>query len=395
MTHLTTHNRPSRFQFTEETGKSARPTSAASAEHVADKPARGARTALLVGFDWGTNKSCIQAARAGAEEMLANHTVPTVVGYANEGIVEGLLPGNARVLFGQDALKYRLHLRLVQPMVDGVIHDVAASRDFAEHLRSRLDVPEHEEIRAVIGVPANADATAREHVRNAVSGLFTKVILIPEPFLAAMGYRDEARLADAGYSDPVRNSLFVDIGGGTTDVCMIQGCFPTADDQISFAFAGDRVDALLEEGIRRTYPDAALSRLKVRELKEKHAFVGQPEAPVVVTVLVGGKPRKLDITEQLNAACTALLERIYETVTALIARASSDSVEEMLQNIVLTGGGSCIRHIDKELQRRLAEEGYENPCVRLVGAHYKEFVAKGALKAARQARENQWQQLIG
>jgi hypothetical protein len=29
-----------------------------------------------------------------------------------------------------------------------------------------------------------------------------------------------------------------------------------------------------------------------------------------------------------------------------------------------------------------------------VGQNYKEFVARGALKAARQAKETQWQQLI-
>jgi rod shape-determining protein MreB len=65
-----------------------------------------------------------------------------------------------------------------------------------------------------------------------------------------------------------------------------------------------------------------------------------------------------------------------------------------MQNIVLTGGGSRIRGLDVELQRLLAEEGYEQPCVRLAGERYKEFVALGALKAARQARENQWQQVI-
>ena len=49
---------------------------------------------------------------------------------------------------------------------------------------------------------------------------------------------------------------------------------------------------------------------------------------------------------------------------------------------------------DAELQRLLTEEGFENPRVKLVGERYKEFVARGALKAARQARENQWQQVI-
>ncbi len=352
------------------------------------------KSVLFLGFDWGTNKSCLKAAYAGKPETAIDQIVPTVVGYAKDGIVDGLLPDNATVLFGKQALQHRLHLNLVQPMVDGVVKDVASARDFAKHLRSLIDVPAGTEIRAVIGVPANADSTARENVRQGVSGLFDRVLLVPEPFLAALGFRDETRLSGADYVDPVRNSLFVDIGGGTTDVCLVQGYYPTADDQVSLAFAGDKVDALFYDAVRKTYPDCELSPIKVRELKEQHSFVGKSDAPVIVSVMVNGKVRKLDITEQLGTACTELLNVIFGTVKDLIARTSSDSVGELLQNIIITGGGSRIRGLDTELQRLLAEEGYEQPCVRLAGERYKEFVALGALKAARGARDNQWQQVI-
>jgi rod shape-determining protein MreB len=349
---------------------------------------------LHLGFDWGTNKSCLKASFAGSNEMLLEETIPTVVGYAKEGIIDGLLPDNASKLFGQEALQHRLHLNLVQPMIDGVVEDLSAARDFAMHLRSRIDVPQGTEIRAVMGVPANADATARENLRKSVHGLFDRVILIPEPFLAALGFRDESRLNDGGYVDPVRNSLFADIGGGTTDVCLVQGYYPTAEDQVSFAFAGDKVDDLFREAILKTYPDCDISAITIRKLKEQHSFVGRASAPVVVNVMVGGKARKLDVTEQINSACTELLNRLFEALKTLIVRASGDSVMELLQNVVLTGGGSRIKGIDTELQRMLTEEGFENPQVKVVGDLYKEFVAKGAFKAARQARENQWQQVI-
>lgn len=352
------------------------------------------KTILYLGFDWGTNKSCLKAGYAGNPEIAIEQIVPTVLGYAKDGIVDGLLPDNASVLYGQQALQHRLHLNLVQPMVDGVVKDLSAARDFARHLRSLMATPTGTEIRSVIGVPANADSAARENVRQCVAGLFDRVLLVPEPFLAALGFRDESRLNDTTYVDPVRNSLFVDIGGGTTDVCMVQGYYPTADDQISLAFAGDRVDGLFYDAIRKTYPDCELSPIKIREMKEQFSFVGKPAGPIVATVMVNGKARKLDITEQLGTACGELLNVIFTTVKELISRASSDSVGELMQNIVLTGGGSRIRGLDVELQRLLAEEGYEQPCVRLAGERYKEFVALGALKAARQARENQWQQVI-
>ncbi|MEI6392538.1 MAG: rod shape-determining protein [Verrucomicrobiota bacterium] len=365
-----------------------------SAPKSGDEPQREAKQVLQLGFDWGTNTSCIQGSLRGSTELTVHHLVPTVVGYAKEGILPDLLPGNASVLFGQEALKHRLHLRLVQPMIDGVLKDISVSRDYLQYLKSLISVPAGTEIRAVIGIPANAAVTARENVRQVVAGIFDRVILIPEPFLAALGFRGENRLTDPNYVDPVRNSLFVDIGAGTTDVCLVQGYYPTAEDQISLPFAGDKVDAILSEGIKKTYPDCGLSTIKVREIKEQHSSVVAAEQPVIVNVMVGGKVRKLDLTEQIDFACRSLLNQVFEATKALIARAPSDSITELLQNIILTGGGSQIRQLDSELQRMLVEEGYEKPIVRSVGKNYKDFVAKGALKAARQAREDQWQHLL-
>lgn len=348
---------------------------------------------LIAGFDFGTNTSCIKASYAGSTELVVNETIPSVVGYASEGIVENLLPGNVRVLYGQAALKNKLYLRLVSPLTDGVVEDMAAAQDFARYIRTIINPPQGAEVRAVVGIPANADRQARENLCAALVGLFDRIILIPEPFLAALGYRDEGRLSDPSYIDPVRNSLIVDIGAGTSDLCLVQGYFPTAEDQVSIPFAGDKVDASLAESLRKAYPDVTLSQIKIREIKEQNSYVGKVEAPISVNLVVGGKMRKLEAGEAVGKACETLLQRIAEAVKSVIARASTDSVGELLQNILLTGGGSRIRHIDTELQRLLVEDGFEKPRVQIVGENYKEFVCKGALVAARQAKEHQWQKL--
>jgi len=355
------------------------------------KPAR--TDVLLVGFDFGTNTSCLKACNPGSTDLLVNETIPTVVGYASEGIVENLLPGNARVLYGQAALKNRLYLRLVPPLADGVVDDLAAAQDFAAHLKQVVNAPAGSEVRAVVGLPANSDRTAQENLCLAVQGLFDRIILIPEPFLAALGYRDETKLSDPAYIDPVRNSLIVDIGAGTSDLCLVQGYYPTPEDQMCLAFAGDKVDMLLDEAIRKAYPDVQLSLVKVREIKEQYSYVGKLDGPVNVNVVIGGKMRKLDLGEPIGRACDQLLQRVVEGVKTMIGRVSADSVAEMMQNILITGGGSRIRNFDSEVQRLLVEDGYEKPRVTAVGEHYKEYVARGALVAARQARENQWQRL--
>ena len=358
--------------------------------------ASSATDTLLVGFDWGTNISSVQAARADSTELLVQELVPTVVGYAHDDVLDGILPGDERVLFGKLAQKHRQHLRLVRPLSGGVIADRAAARDFAKHIRSRL--PEQAgEIRAVIGMPASSDLQARENARAAVQGLFAKVIFVPEPFLAALGYRDESRLRDSEYQDPVLNSLYVDIGAGSTDVCLVQGRYPTADDQLSAPFAGDAVDQIILDAALAAYPDSGLTLMKVREAKEKHSFVMGEEghAPALVTVMVAGKPLKIDLTAQIAKGCDALLQKTFEMTREVIARAEPDSIGDLLQNVIVTGGGSLIRGFGVALQTKLLEEGFENPRVRVLGQNYKDHVARGALKTARQAQERHWQHVIG
>ena len=355
----------------------------------------GEKKRILVGFDLSTNASCVLAGPAEAKDATVSKVIPTVVGYAREGLVDGIIANNATTLIGEEALNHRLQLKLIAPLEDGIIAHVEPARDFIRRLRALVDPSGSAEIRAVIGVPANAGETAREDIRTCAAGVFDRVLLIPEPFLSALGFRDESRLGQANYVDPVTNSLFIDIGGGTSDLCLIQGYFPTADDQISLAFAGDAVDKLIEDDLQRTYPNNGLSRASIRQIKEEHSYVGPIRKPIDVKVLIGGKSHTLDLGESIGNACNRLLEKIYPALTTLIARASSDSVAQLLQNIVITGGGSRIRGIDTVLQQKLAADGFESPKVRLAGPDYKRFVAVGALKAARSAREDQWQHLLG
>ena len=353
-----------------------------------------ARPIVLVGLDLGTNKSCVLAGPATSSDISLSKIVPTVVGYAKEGLVEGIITNNAQILFGDDALQHLQQVNLVTPLENGIIANRDAARDFLKYLRSLVDPNNKAEIRTVIGLPANATEAAREDVRHAVTGIFDRVLLVPEPFLAALGYRDDARLGQPGYVDPVVNSLFIDIGGGTSDLCLVQGYFPGPQDQISIPFAGDAIDAMLADEMGRSYPNTGLSKHRVRDLKEQHSYVGPIRKPLDAKVIIGGKARELELGESVGRACNSLLDRIHEGVKTLISRTSSDSVATLLQNIIVTGGGSQIKGIDTVLQQRLIDDGYVSPKVRVAGADFKRYVALGALKAARTAKENQWQYLL-
>ncbi len=370
------------------------PASAAASSAPPASSRRADRKTVLVGFDLGTNKSCVLAGPVGSTDVAVSKIVPSVVGYVRDGIVDGIIAGNASILYGEDALKNFLHVNLVAPLANGVIAHPDAARDFFRHMRSLVDGVATTEVRAVVGVPANADEEARENIRSCATGVFDRLLLIPEPFLAALGYRDDSRLNQPNYVDPVTNSLFIDIGGGTSDLCLIQGYFPSREDQLSIAFAGDAVDKMIHDEIDRLYPGNGLSRHTIRDIKEAHSYVGAIRKPTDVKVIMGGKAHTLELGETIGRACNALLDKFYPALTELITRASSDSVVQLLQNIIITGGGSQIRGIDTVLQKRLEEDGFEAPKVRLAGQDYKRYVAIGALKAARAARDNQWQYVL-
>ncbi|HRP03635.1 MAG TPA: hypothetical protein PLV87_01865, partial [Opitutaceae bacterium] len=112
------------------------------------------RKIVLVGFDLGTNKSCILAGSSGSGDIAVSKVIPSVVGYVKEGIVDGIIAGNSRLLFGDQAIQNGLHVNAVSPIADGVVAHPTAARDFFLHIRSLADPSGQAEIRGVIGVPA-------------------------------------------------------------------------------------------------------------------------------------------------------------------------------------------------------------------------------------------------
>jgi len=346
---------------------------------------------MYVGLDLGTLQSCIltKLSKPGTGE---HHgvVVPTVVGYPEDGILAGILPGNSKMLHGEEAISNSLHLRLVHPLSDGIVADLDATRSFLNYLREKIDPERKREIYCVIGIPAVADGDAKINLQEAAKGAFDGILFIPEPFLAALGMRDENRLQDPEYKDPVSNSLFVDIGAGTTDFCTVQGYFPKPEDLLSIPFAGNEVDVILDNLIREAYPEVDVPLSMIRGFKENYSYVGENESGVRVKVPVEGKPRKIEIGKQVGESCNRLLSEIFESLKVVISKASSQSVFDLLQNIILTGGGSRIRGIDQELQRMLVDDVYENPEVTISSIDVMPFVAIGALKVAKAARDDQW-----
>ena len=102
------------------------------------------------------------------------------------------------------------------------------------------------------------------------------------------------------------------------------------------------------------------------------------------------KPRPFDVTEPLKAACRTVVPPILQGLRELIARFDPEFQQRMLQNIVLGGGGSQLRGLDRVIEDALKE--YGGAKVKRVGDAV--FAgAVGALKLALGMPPDGWERL--
>jgi rod shape-determining protein MreB len=92
-------------------------------------------------------------------------------------------------------------------------------------------------------------------------------------------------------------------------------------------------------------------------MEGKWSFVGEPMTRVLVTIPVAGKPTRLDITNEMRAACEILLPPMTETMLDLLSRVEPDYQEKVRHNIILAGGGSLISELAPALQQALVDVG--------------------------------------
>ncbi len=234
------------------------------------------------------------------------------------------------------------------------------------------------QVRAVVGVPAEALRVNKQQLRGALKGLVDAVMIVSEPFAVAYGL--EALL----------HALIIDIGAGTTDLCVMNGHYPTEEDQRTLDRAGDAVDEHLYQLIAQKYPEARFSTHMVREWKERSSFVGEPPRRVAVTAPVAGKPTELEVTDEMRAACESLLPPVVESMMDLLSRVEPEYQARVRGNVILAGGGALIPGLGAAIERALAEVGGGQ--VRVVQDPL--FVGSdGGLAVALDAPDSDWEKL--
>jgi rod shape-determining protein MreB len=184
--------------------------------------------------------------------------------------------------------------------------------------------------------------------------------------------------------------LVIDIGAGTADFCVMQGRYPTEEDQKTLPNAGDSIDEQLMKLIRERHPDAQFSIHMIREWKEKHSFVGEPKGRVMVAVPIKGKATEIDVTQEMRSACESILPPVCETLTSLLMKVEPEYQDKVRNNVILAGGTSLIAGLPAAVTKALNELGGGRATV----VNDPVFAGSdGSLAIARDASASDWDRL--
>lgn len=333
-------------------------------------------TTYYVGIDLGTSRTSI-ATSTGRRDSST-----TCIGYPRDIISRKRL--NRPYLLGDEALENRLALNIVWPLAEGVIcADEKAPEATGLILRHIIDhaLPEREEgdrIFAAVGVPSQASITNKKAIIAVTAPFIDKILIVSEPFAVAYAI------------DRFDEALIVDIGGGTTDLCRMHGSIPEAEDQITLKVAGNFLDDRITRSIHAAFPDVQLTPRIVRRIKEKFGYVSNVADPVKVTLTEAGIPSEYDLTEILRESCLELTRPICEAIQKLVGSFDPDFQEKLRRNIIIAGGGSRLKGIDRAVEKSL--EAYGGGSASTVADA--EFCgAIGALKMSMEMPEEYWEQL--
>ncbi len=103
-----------------------------------------------------------------------------------------------------------------------------------------------------------------------------------------------------------------------------------------------------------------------------------------------GKPVEYDVTEDVRAVCESIVPDIVEQLETLILKFDPEDQEAALKNIILAGGGSRIRGLDKMIASQMKDFGD----VVVTCVEDPDYVGSaGALKLATEISSDKWHEI--
>lgn len=286
-----------------------------------------------LGIDLGTANTVVFAERKG---YIVNQ--PSVIAFNNhyDVIAYGL---EAKDMLGKTGDR----IKVIRPLADGVIADFVAGEEMIKAFIRSSSVPKYRIGKVVMGVPTGITEVEKLAViESAEQAGAREVYLIAEPMAAAVGIGLDVKGTDA--------HMIVDIGGGTTDIAVINYGGIVVDNTIRIA--GDEMNEAIIRYIKTKY-NMRIGETTAECLKISHGTVSEKYNGKAVTVkgldVQNGLPRQLIITnsffiEAMKDVVGTIITAIMNTLEKLPAELVNDLVD---RGIILTGGGALLNGLDE------------------------------------------------
>jgi rod shape-determining protein MreB len=236
------------------------------------------------------------------------------------------------------------NITAIRPMKDGVIADYviteAMLRYFIKKAGRSFTKPD-----VMISVPSGVTSVEKRAVRDAaLKAGAREAYLIEEPLAAAIG-------ANVPISSPSGN-LIIDIGGGTTEIAVIAlGGIVVAE---SVRVGGNRFDDAIGNYVRKKY-NLMIGERTAEEVKMAIGAALPLERELHMEVrgrdLIAGLPRTIPLTSsEVMEALETPLQQIVTAVRGVLEKTPPELSSDIIdKGMVMSGGGSLLRNIDKLL----------------------------------------------
>jgi len=234
----------------------------------------------------------------------------------------------------------------VRPMRDGVIADFEITEMMLRHFinkshnRSAFVRP-----RIVVGVPSGITGVEKRAVLDAAMHAGAReAYLVEEPMAAAIG-------ANLPVSE-AQGSMVVDIGGGTTEVAVLAlGGIVVSK---SIRVAGDEMDEAIVAHCRKNYNlligERTAEQIKI-DVGSAYPLSEEKTIEVRGRDLVTGLPKTLTLTSsEIRDALSEPVATVVDAVRMTLEKTPPELAADIMdRGIVMAGGGSLLRGLDKYL----------------------------------------------
>ena len=282
-------------------------------------------------------------------------TATTLVYLKNQGIVlcepsvVAIQAGTSNVLAVGEEAKRMLgrtpgNIVAIRPMRHGVITDFEISEAMLRYFIKKVNSAKPlVRPRIVIAIPSGITEVEKRAVKDsALHAGAREVFMIEEPMAAAIG-------VGLPIQEPSGN-MIIDVGGGTTEMAVISLAGVVFSKSVRVG--GDELDEAIINYMKKSY-NLMVGERTAEEIKIKIGSVYPLEEELKMEVkgrdLVAGLPKTVTVTsEEVREAMAEPIAQILEAVRITLERTPPELSSDLIEKgIVLAGGGSLLRGIDK------------------------------------------------